>query len=322
MSAAAPFQAANCTPLAGNAAADTTSVGFPCANAPLRAVAEEEIAAFERDGVVVLRGVLAPAWLAALEPACARLLAAPEAVDITEESLRLARPADADGLFGAPSYAHALAGRGRFRMHFNTARREPDVLAFALAGAVGALAAALLRTSTVRFVDDILFVKEPHTSEATEWHDDDGGSICTGEQRCSMWVTLADVDDDAGPLWALRGSHRRFSGWRARGESAADIAEAHRHDVVTCPVRAGDVVVHHLATLHAAGPNRSDRPRRAWALRYAGDGARFLLRQARRESRAWYGLQDGAPLSGARFPVAWPPADARSREVAPRSTCA
>lgn len=291
------------------------------ARVPLRTVAPGEIAAFERDGFVVLRGVLAPAWLAWLEPACARLLAASDAVDITEESLRLATPAGPDELFRAPTYAHALAGRGRFRMHFNTARRDPDVLAFAVAGAVGALVAALMRSATVRFVDDILFVKDPRTVEATEWHDDDGGSICTGNQRCSVWVSLADVDEASGPLWMLRGSHRRFPGWRTRGEKAADIASAHRRDVVSCPVRAGDVVVHHLATLHAAGPNGGDRQRRAWALRYAGDDARFELREARRETREWYGLPDGAPLGGNRFPVAWPPADPGPREKAREPAC-
>jgi len=282
--------------------------------APLRTVTDDEIARFERDGFVVLRGVLAREWLAALDPACTRLLAAQDALDITEETLRLAAPSDADALFGAPKYARALAGRGRFRMHFNTARCEPDVLAFAVAGALGALAAGLLRSSVVRFVDDILFAKDPRTEEATEWHDDDGGSVCTGYQRCSVWVALGDVKDDAGPLWALRGSHVRFAGWRARGDSAAAIAAAHRQDVVTCPVRIGDVVVHHLATLHAAGPNRSDQARRAWAFRYAGDDARFLLRRARRESRAWYRLPDGAPLSDERFPVAWPPVTVRLHE--------
>ncbi len=284
---------------------------------PLRDATPEEVEAFQRDGCVVLPGVLSPAWFTALDRACARLLAAPEAVDITEETLRLQLPAKPSGLFGAPTYGALLAGRGRFLMVFNSARRDPAVHEFALSGAVGAIAASLMRSVSARFVDDILFVKESHTEEATEWHDDDGGSVVTGWQRCSVWVSLADVTEDAGPVRFLRGSHRRFSGWRARGMDATALAAAHAGDVVSCPVRAGDVVVHHLDTIHAAGPNRSALPRRAWALRYAGDDARFLLRPTRREPRERYNLADGDPLSGPCFPLVWPPVD-RPEPGAPR----
>lgn len=286
--------------------------------APLRNPTPGEIDAFTRNGCVVLTSVLSPAWLSALDQACARLLAAPDALDITEETLRLTLPASAVDLFGAPTYAKALVGRGRFRMHFNAAEREPAVREFALRGAVGAIAAALMRSTTARFVDDILFVKEPHTEEATEWHDDDAGSVTMGRQRCSLWVALGDVPEDAGPLWFLRGSHRRFAGWRERGWDAHALATAHTSDVVTCPVRVGDVVAHHLATIHAAGPNRSALPRRAWALRFAGEESRFVLRSARGEPRERYGLADGEPLAGSCFPLAWPPAGGSAHEVSRR----
>jgi ectoine hydroxylase-related dioxygenase (phytanoyl-CoA dioxygenase family) len=274
---------------------------------PLRAITSREIAAFERDGFVVLPSVLSPAWLAPLGAACERLLTTPEMLDITEETLHQTIPGTPSQLFGARPYAAALAERGHFRMNFNTARREPTVLDFALRGAMGGIAAAVMRSTTARFVDDILFVKEPHTEEPTEWHDDDGGSITAGAQRCSVWVSLADVPAEAGSLRFLRASHCRFAGWRERGLSADSLVAANPGDVVVCPVRVGDVAVHHLATIHGAGPNRTAMGRRAWALRFAGEEARFILRPARREPRVWYGLEDGQPLSGPRFPLAWPP---------------
>jgi len=265
-----------------------------------------EIAAFESDGFVVLRDVLDPAWLADLEDACARLLLLPDTLDITEETLRFAMPQGPVGLFGVAPYQATLERRGHFRMHFNTARRDAAVMDFSLRGAVGALAAAVMRSTTARFVDDILFVKESHTEEPTEWHDDDGGGVATGTQRCSVWVSLADAPQETGPLRFLRGSHRRFHGWRAQGLKAALLVEDHVGDVVSCPIRLGDVVVHHLDTIHAAGSNRSSAPRRSWALRFGGDDARFILRPARREAREWYGLADHDLLTGPRFPLAWP----------------
>lgn len=278
-------------------------------SAPLRMPSAGEVAAFRADGFVVLRQVLSPDWLADLDGACERLLLAPDTLDITEETVRMAAPRGTAGLFGAPSYDASLKGRGRFRMHFNTARRDPAVLNFCLKGAVGALAGAVMGARQVRFVDDILFVKEPGTLEPTEWHDDDGGSVATGTQRCSVWVSLADAPEIAGPVRFLKGSHTRFFGWRARGLKAADLAEAHPDDIVSCPIQLGDVLVHHLDTIHAAGANRGTAPRRNWALRFAGDDARFILRPQRREPRDWYGLADGDLLAGPRFPVAWPVGD-------------
>jgi hypothetical protein len=274
--------------------------------APLRAISSHEIEAFERDGYVGLERVLAPEWLTPLEQGCSRLLDAPETLDITEETLRSATPS-AGQLFDAPSYQATLARRGHFYMNFNTARRERTVLEFALGGAMGGIAAALMRSSRVCFVDDIMFVKEPGTHEATEWHDDDNGSIASGRQRCSVWVSLSDVPENAGALRFLRGSHLRHAGWRERGVRADALVAASPDDVRVCPVRRGDVVVHDVATIHGAAANTSSAARRAWALRFAGDDARFLLRPARREHREWYGLKDGDPLIGPRFPVAWPP---------------
>lgn len=289
-----------------------SAVDATVGTAPLRALTHEEIDAFEREGYVVLRGILAPEWLAPLDGAYRRLLEVPETADITEEAVRLAVPTTPTELFGARSYAATLAERGHFFVNFNTTRQDPAVLAFALRGAVGGIAAAVMRSPTARFVDDIMFVKQPHTEEPTEWHDDNGGSIAVGEQRCSLWVSLGDVPEEAGPLRLLRGSHRRLAGWRERGLAADDLVAAHPEDIVVCSVRVGDVVAHHLATIHGTGPNRSPVLRRSWALRFAGDGVRFVLPAVRADERAWFGLEDGEPLGGPRFPLAWPPARPRA----------
>ena len=275
-------------------------------NSPLRNVTPAEVAAFARDGYVVLREVLSPAWLLPLVEACNRLVNLPETLNITAEAVALALPTTADGLFGAPRYRKSMPQRGRFFVHFNSARQDEAVLQFALQGAVGALAAGLMRSRTARFVDDILFVKEPYAQEVTEWHDDDGGGVMVGAQKCSLWISLGDVDRDSAPLMFLRGSHVAHRGWRVRGERADDIVSAESVNVVTCPIRCGDVIAHHPATIHCGGSNMSSVPRRSWALRFAGDGVRFALPALRDNERDWYGLCDGDLLDGPRFPIAWP----------------
>jgi len=274
---------------------------------PLRAVTETEIEAFERDGYVVLPGVLDPVWLEPLVDACERIMAMPDTIDVTAEAVRLPMPSTPAELFGAKSYDEELQGRGRFFVHFNTSREDKAVLDFALRGAVGGIAAAVMRSASARFVDDILFVKEPGAEEQTEWHDDDGGGVMIGAQRSSLWISLGDVTEAMGPLRFLRSSHLRFAGWRTRALKADDLIAANAADVVTCPLRVGDVVAHHLATIHGSGGNRGASPRRSWALRFAGEGVRFALPALREHEREWYRLKDGEPLDGPSFPKAWPP---------------
>jgi ectoine hydroxylase-related dioxygenase (phytanoyl-CoA dioxygenase family) len=255
---------------------------------------DEEVEAFDRDGFVTLRDVLSPAWLTSLEEAFRRVLCSPHVRDVTLETMPL---------FGAAS--DARADRGRFYVCYNGARYEPVLRDFALAGALGRIAASLVGSASVRLCDDVVLVKEPHCDEPTEWHDDEPYSIATGQQRCSIWVPLDEVTENSGALLYLKGSHRRFSGWRGRYD-AATLAAEHACDVVTCPAWPGDVVVHYPGTIHSAGPNFTARPRRAFAPRFAGEATSFVLPRLRGEPRSMYGLEDGAPLSGPLFPLAWP----------------
>jgi hypothetical protein len=99
-------------------------------NSPLRNVTPAEVAAFARDGYVVLREVLSPAWLLPLVEACNRLVNLPETLNITAEAVALALPTTADGLFGAPRYRESMPQRdasscisirhGRTRRSFNS----------------------------------------------------------------------------------------------------------------------------------------------------------------------------------------------------------
>jgi len=274
-------------------------------HAPLRALTPTEIENFEQNGFVILPKVLDPAWLEPLRGACERIIALPDTVDVTAEAVRLAMPSTPAGLFGAKSYDEQLQSRGRFFVHFNTSRQDQSVLDFVLRGAVGGIAASVMRSASARFVDDILFVKEPGAAEETEWHDDDGGGVMIGAQRCSIWVALGDVVEIMGPLRFLRASHVRFSGWRTQGLKANDLIVANPADVVTCPLKFGDVVAHHPATIHGSSGNRGNSPRRSWAFRFAGEGMRFALPALRENEREWYQLKDGESLDGPRFPLAW-----------------
>jgi phytanoyl-CoA hydroxylase len=92
-----------------------------------------------------------------------------------------------------------------------------------------------------------------------------------------MWIALDDADGGNGGLRVIPGSQR------------LDATPLHPNTVtpslfgvemdptlvdetlaVDVALRAGDVSVHHPHLIHGSGPNRSDRPRRALAIRYRG----------------------------------------------------
>jgi ectoine hydroxylase-related dioxygenase (phytanoyl-CoA dioxygenase family) len=76
--------------------------------------------------------------------------------------------------------------------------------------------------------------------------------------------------------------------------------------IVSFDLGPGDLTIHHAATLHAAGANRSpDRRRRALSIRYVGDDVAFLRREGTILKPYQRTLIDGDPLPAEECPVAW-----------------
>ena len=127
--------------------------------------------------------------------------------------------------------------------------------------------------------------KPPRTGAATPWHQDEASFTVGTPYRVavSCWIALQDVDEEMGCMAYVPGSHRgplmkheRFGGDRrahAVGAVDPDVSRA-----VLVPLKAGDAVLHHSRTLHGAGPNVSDRPRRALTLEYAVPDRSQMLR--------------------------------------------
>jgi ectoine hydroxylase-related dioxygenase (phytanoyl-CoA dioxygenase family) len=86
-----------------------------------------------------------------------------------------------------------------------------------------------------------------------------------GDPECfTVWIPLHDVPLDAGPLRILEGSHRFGVQTHARENlHVPEIPDgaAMGDGWVGGHVNAGDVLIFHSLTVHAAGPNLSDRLR-------------------------------------------------------------
>jgi ectoine hydroxylase-related dioxygenase (phytanoyl-CoA dioxygenase family) len=85
-----------------------------------------------------------------------------------------------------------------------------------------------------------------------------------GDPECfTAWIPLHDCPVDLGPLRILEGSHRSgIQAHRREGLHVPEIpTEAPSDDWITGSVNAGDVLLFHSLTVHAASPNFSDQLR-------------------------------------------------------------
>ena len=199
-------------------------------------------------------------------------------------------------------------------------KRDPGVRDVAFDSRLPAIAADLLGAAYLNFWEDTTFVKAPHTRQKTAFHQDLAYFQIEGDQCVIVWIPLDPADQANGTIQYVRGSHL----W---GETYApnvfisqtpiqssphgrcpDIETAPEdYDIVSFDVVPGDVIIHHVKTLHGAGGNPSDSWRRAVSFRYCGDQVRYYDRPgAIRQVGVAHDLADGDRLFSADYPIVWP----------------
>ncbi len=299
----------------------------------MRDVTEEEVATYEREGVVRLQRILAPELIEQLGHGIDEALYGQwEAEGIqTYNASQTADELKAAGVAVlADERADAIAseGRGRFVSMIGANTINDDIRELAIYSPLPYIAARLFRAKKVNFYDDQTLMKEPSTKEYTAFHTDEPYYHLSGDQVCGMWVSPDMVTEDSGAMRYVRGSHRWgtffkanvFVGQTSIGEllpgaedeedqvQLPDIeGNPDAYDIVTYASTPGDVIVHHSNLIHGSGPNyRSDLTRRAVSFRYAGDDVRYRFhRSAPPQPHHKYDLKDGDMIDSEQFPVVY-----------------
>lgn len=263
---------------------------------PLREITDAERAAYARDGIVALHGVMPESWLDFLADAidAAMSVPGPHAEEYTPPG-----------------------GSGRFFGDIELAERLPAFRRFALDSPAAEIAGRVMDAAGVHFFYDQLLVKEPGTAERTPWHQDQPYWAVSGAQVCSLWLPLDPVPADIGVEY-VAGSHHwpAFSpyhfadGTPYRGTALPplpDIETARaEHRILAFELNPGDCLVFQAMIVHGAPGNRSQRRRRALATRWTGDDARYSRRSGEVAiPTVDPGLAHGARLDCERFPLAW-----------------
>jgi ectoine hydroxylase-related dioxygenase (phytanoyl-CoA dioxygenase family) len=308
-----------------------------------RAVTPDEIASYNHNGVVLLRGILelqsVNSLRRAIDAAVSTMADSPSGYDISLVR-RAAQREDRNALRETEGGQHDVSGimahikasgksflldqiergNGSFLLDTGVAFRIGEFRKFALNGPGPEIAGALLQSETVRFYNDQIFVKEARTPDRTAFHQDATYFEIDGDQCCVLWIPVDPVSLESGAMIYLRGSHRDGRLYRpnvfmaqtplpgSQGEPLPDI-EGHMddYDLIYFETEPGDVLVHHYRTIHGAGGNTTRyQVRRAASLRYCGDDIRFRSRPwAPKQLHHTHHLNDDNPLSGPDFPTVW-----------------
>lgn len=263
-------------------------------------VSPADVAAFQADGAVVLRGLLTPAEVELLRAGIDANLAHPS------PRAKVASARDDPGFFVEDFCCWQENERYR-RVIFDSA--------------IGEAGALLMQSRTARLYHDHMLTKEPGTRQRTPWHQDQPYYNIEGRQNCSFWIPVDPVGRES-TLEFVGGSHlgpwlmpRSFldaeAKWFPEG-SLADLpdieADRNRYHILGWALEPGDAVCFHMLTLHASAGVSAGRRRRVFSVRLLGDDARHAPRRWQ-TSPEFPGLTEtlpeGAPMEHPLFPLLW-----------------
>ena len=159
-----------------------------------------------------------------------------------------------------------------------------------------AIARQLLGPATEYSGEHAIF-KPAFIGPETPWHQDEAyWDASFDHNSLSIWIPLQPATLENGCMWFVPKSHRAGvlphhtidHDPRIHG---LEVDEVDKVSAASCPIPAGGCTIHSSRTLHYAGPNRSDAPRRAYILVYRTppmpntEGRRFPWNEEKRTAR-------------------------------------
>ena len=230
---------------------------------PTRAVTQEEIDTFWRDGVVCLRSILPIDLVASMEAPIEDALSSTAMANLSEmadalESGGIARLVD-------DSVASSGAPRGQFKAGTDHWLIQDEFKAFALRSPLPEIVSSLLQSDEVRLYEDSVLVKEPGTQEKTGFHQDMAYFHLDGDLVCTTWVPLDVVTAEMGAVRFVAGSHLDATKYRPSmfvselaipGTEGAEVPDYDKQvgeaRIISFDTAPGDLTVHHARTTRAS----------------------------------------------------------------------
>lgn len=231
---------------------------------------DEQIAEFQQQGAICLRGFLNSEHIDCLRAGIEHNLAS-----LSPRAKVASRPDD-------PGY---------FVEDFCTWQGNRYYQQLIFHSPLAQAAALLMQSQTVRLYHDHLLVKEPGTRQVTPWHQDQPYYNVSGLQNCSFWIPVDPVNRES-TLEFVAGSHkgpwlmpRTFMDNQAKWFPDGSLAELPAIEqarasfpIIGWDIEPGDVVCFHMLTLHMAKGVSGRSRRRVFSVRFLGDDMRHAPR--------------------------------------------
>lgn len=224
-----------------------------------RVLSNEQIQSFHAEGFLVLDAITTPAEIQRLRQSCDLLLA-----------LHTSRASTYQGELSQVDEALKQEGRilltnpQRYHQAFAQTLFEDNALRIA----------RQLVGDEVRLHASYILYKPARFGTITPWHQEE--AYLSPERTYNLitfWLALQDTWEGSGGMHFLPGSHTfeilPHYRWESSDNNTVLAVNPKLFDVaraVSCALPAGGATIHTSRTLHYAGPNLSDAPRRAFIL--------------------------------------------------------
>ena len=227
-------------------------------------IANDQIAAFQKEGHTLVRGLATKEEMAAYRPVIAEA-----AAKFNQEKRKME---DRD------TYGKA------FLQIMNLWRVDERVKKFVLAKRFAGVAAKLLGVENVRLYHDQALFKEPGGGP-TPWHQDQYYWPIDTPNTVTLWMPLVDITVEMGMLTFASGSQNngRIFNYEISDESEKAFEEYVRKNdfpvTRASTMQAGDATFHYGYTIHNAPGNNSEKMREVMTIIYLADGAKVTKPQ-------------------------------------------
>ena len=157
--------------------------------------------------------------------------------------------------------------------------QNAQIRALALQPIVGAIAARLTGSDTIRLWDDQLVSKSPSPATSTGgvvgWHTDRAyWMTCTSDEMLTAWIPFHDCPVEMGPVMYIEGSHRwpETEGMRTFNSQDLDdlqqrfLGEGAESLKRVMTLAKGQMSFHHSRLIHGSDVNTGSFPRLSLAL--------------------------------------------------------
>lgn len=252
----------------------------------------DDVKAFRENGYIHLVGVLPDDVLEYYEPIISK---------ITQEH----DPAAGVALEDKDIYGKAFIQLGNLWQH------DAQVTELVFCKRLARLASELMGTAGVRLYHDQSLYKEP-SGGITPWHVDQQYWPMDSSKSVTAWIPLQSTPLEMGPLCFGRGSHLKYIARDVKisDESERIIAQAIKKEKIIEiqePYALGDVSFHSGWTLHRAGGNATEQPRKVHTVIYMDEQMRLRERRSQNQENdriSWCGdTADGGVIDGPLTPI-------------------